>query len=235
VVHDDIVIVDRSRKIVAILPMASSGGAAAQVDRRGGGAQTGSAGDIINLGPDEIRQVQIVLKEKGFYRGEPDGVLGSGTTQALIAFQRQQGMQANGRIDAQTVTALGVPNLSGQRGNQSQPATTGQGGNPQGGNTMQQSPASQNAGDRGQGTPGQPSTGQSSNSMPQQQPANQNAGAGQEGNPSATQSTTTGQGGGSRPPSRTAIRAASAATRTRHKAIPTATKSNNRRFGGAFP
>ena len=80
VVHDDIVIVDRSRKIVATLPMASSGG----------GAQTGSAGDIINLGPDEIRQVQIVLKEKGFYRGEPDGVLGP-TTQALIAFQRQQG------------------------------------------------------------------------------------------------------------------------------------------------
>jgi hypothetical protein len=34
--------------------------------------------------------------------------------------------------------------------------------------------------------------------MPQQQPANQNAGAGQEGNPSATQSTTTGQGGGDR-------------------------------------
>jgi peptidoglycan hydrolase-like protein with peptidoglycan-binding domain len=162
VVQDDIVIVDRTRKIVATLPMASSGRGAAQLDRRGGG-------DMINLGPDEIRQVQIVLKEKGFYRGEPDGVLGSGTTQALIAFQRQQGLQANGRIDTRTVTALGVSNLSGQQGNQNQPATTGQGGNAQGGNTMQQSPA------------------------------NQNAGAGQQGNPSASQPSTTGQGGGDRP------------------------------------
>ena len=42
VVNDDIVIVDRSRRIVTTLPMSSSTGRAAQVDRRGG-AQTGSA------------------------------------------------------------------------------------------------------------------------------------------------------------------------------------------------
>ena len=96
VVHDDIVIVDGSRRIVTTLPMSSSAGNAAQVDRRGGGAQTGSAGDLVNLGPDEIRQVQIVLKERGFYRGEPDGVLGPATTQALIGFQRREGQHANG-------------------------------------------------------------------------------------------------------------------------------------------
>ena len=84
VVNDDIVIVDRSRRIVTTLPMSSSAGGAAQVDRRAGGAPTDSAGDLVNLGPDEIRQVQIVLKERGFYRGEPDGVLGPATTQALI-------------------------------------------------------------------------------------------------------------------------------------------------------
>ena len=151
VVHDDIVIVDRSRRIVTTLPMSSSAGGAAQVDRRGGGggAQTGGAGDLVNLGPDEIRQVQIVLKEKGFYRGEPDGVLGPATTQALIVFQRREGLQANGRIDTRTVTALGVSNRSGRQGNQNEPATTGQGGN-----STQQSPANENAG-RG----GQPSAG----------------------------------------------------------------------------
>src|SRR3954471_1133515 len=154
VVHDDIVIVDRSRRILTTLPMSSSAGGAAQVDRAG--AQTGSAGDVVNLGPDEIRQVQIVLKDRGFYRGEPDGVLGPATTQALIVFQRREGLQANGRIDTRTVTALGVSNRSGQQGNQKEPATTGQGGN-----STQQSPANENAG-RG----GQPSAG-NSNAMPQ--------------------------------------------------------------------
>ena len=50
--------------------------------------------------------------------GEPDGKLGPRTRQALIEFQWQQGFQATGQIDTQTDAALGVSNLSGQRGNQ---------------------------------------------------------------------------------------------------------------------
>jgi peptidoglycan hydrolase-like protein with peptidoglycan-binding domain len=143
--------------------------------------------------PDEIRQVQIVLREKGFYQGEPDGILNPQTTQALIAFQQQQGFQASGRIDTQTVTALGVSTSS----------TTGQTGN-----TMQQQPANQNAGAGQQGTQGgnQPATSPASsgaNTM-QQQPANQNVGAGQQdtGNQSVNQpSSTTGQSGQTGQPS----------------------------------
>ena len=74
VVRDEIVIVDRSRKIVATVPVGSSGGAA-QLGGPGGGARLGTG---MNLSADEIRQVQIALREKGFYRGEPDGVLGPG-------------------------------------------------------------------------------------------------------------------------------------------------------------
>jgi hypothetical protein len=191
------VIVDSSRKIVTTLPMSSSAGGATQVDRRGGGAQTGSAGDLVDLGPDEIRQVQIVLKDRGFYRGEPDGVLGTATTQALIAFQRREGLQANGRNDTRTVTALGVSNRSGQQGNQNQPATTGQRGNaPQQSPEKQQPPANENVGRAGQSSSGQ----NNGNAVPQnsnenqQQPANQNAGAGQQNNRSGNQPATTGQG-----------------------------------------
>ncbi len=79
-----------------VRPCRCSARGAAQIDRRGGGVQTGSAGDLVNLGLDETRQMQIVLKERGFYRGEPDGVLGPATTQALIGFQRREGQQANG-------------------------------------------------------------------------------------------------------------------------------------------
>jgi len=174
--------------------MSSSAGGAAQADR--GGAQTGSADALVDLSPDEIRQVQIVLRERGFYRGEPDGVLGSATTQALIVFQRREGLQANGRIDTRTATALGVSNRSGQQGTQNEPATTGQSGN-----SAQQSPANENAG-RG----GQPSARQnSSNAMPQnnsekQQPANQNAGAEQKNDSRGNQPATTGQGDRSQQP-----------------------------------
>jgi peptidoglycan hydrolase-like protein with peptidoglycan-binding domain len=196
VVRDDIVIVDRSRKIVATVPVGSGGGGA-QLNNTGG-AQVGSTAGGMNLGPQEIRQVQIALKEKGFYRGEPDGVLGPETTQAIITFQQQQGFQASGRIDTQTVSALGVSNLSGT-------STTGQTGN-----TVQQ-PANQNVGAGQQGTQGgnqpAPSTaGTSGNNTMQQQPANQNVGVGQQGtgNQSGSQpSSTTGQSGQASQPSPT--------------------------------
>ena len=145
VVRDEIVIVERSRKIVAVVPVGSSGGGAARLDNTRGAAPSGDVG-ALNLGPDEIRQVQIVLREKGFFKGEPDGVFGPQTRRALIAFQRQQGFEASGRIDSRTVTALGVSNLSGQQGNQGggQPSTTGQGGD-----AAQQPSAAQ---DRGAGS-----------------------------------------------------------------------------------
>jgi peptidoglycan hydrolase-like protein with peptidoglycan-binding domain len=192
VVRDEIVIVDRSRKVVAAVPVGSSGGGAASVDHtRGASPSQGDMG-ALNLAPDEIRQVQLVLKEKGFFKGEPDGVLGPQTTQALIAFQRQEGFEASGRIDSRTVTALGMSNLSGRQGNQgaSQPSTTGQGGD------QMQSPANQDRGAAQQGNQGgsQPATtGQGGDRM--QSPPNQDRGAAQQGNPGGNQPSTTGQGG----------------------------------------
>jgi peptidoglycan hydrolase-like protein with peptidoglycan-binding domain len=192
VVRDEIVIVDRSRKIVDVVPVGSSGGGAARLDSTRGAAPSQGDVAVLNLRPDEIRQVQIVLKEKGFFTGEPDGVLGPRTTQALIAFQRQQGFEASGRIDSRTVTALGMSNLSGQQGNQggSPPSTTGQGGD------ATQQPAAQDRGAGQQGSQGgnQSTTGQGGDRM-QQQPANQDSGAGQQGRQGGNQPSTTGQGG----------------------------------------
>jgi hypothetical protein len=116
-------------------------------------------------------------------------VLGPRTTQALIAFQRQQGFQASGQIDTQTVSALGLSNMTGQQGSvgAGQSTTSGQGGG-----NAQQAPANQNVG------AGQPSTSQSTPNQNapanQSAPANQNMGAGQEGNQGAGQPATTGQG-----------------------------------------
>jgi peptidoglycan hydrolase-like protein with peptidoglycan-binding domain len=75
----------------------------------------------VNLSRDEIRRVQMVLNQKGFSVGKLDGVLGPRTRNALIAFQRQQGLEPTGGIDQPTMIALGISNGATSR-------TSGQGG-----------------------------------------------------------------------------------------------------------
>ena len=85
VVRDEIVIVDRDRHVMAIVPTGASGGA--RLDTRGG---------AMNIGQAEIREIQIELNRMGFNVGEPDGRLGPRTKEALMAFQRQKGFDATG-------------------------------------------------------------------------------------------------------------------------------------------
>ena len=68
--------------------------------------------------------MQIVLKEKGFYRGEPDGVFGPQTRQALIVFQAAAGL-AGERADRQS-DRDGPRHLDPEQGG-AQPSTSGQG------------------------------------------------------------------------------------------------------------
>jgi hypothetical protein len=125
VVRDEIVILDNQRRIVARIPVDTAGGSGSAA--RGGGAQF-----AVDLSPDEIREVQRVLIQRGF-SVELDGVLGPRTRQALIQFQQRQGLQATGQIDSRTIAELGVSVRSGQGGGaDQQPSTAGQGGAGQG-------------------------------------------------------------------------------------------------------
>lgn len=58
--------------------------------------------------PTMIRDVQTQLNAKGYNVGTVDGIWGSRSTQALRDYQRAQGMDASGRLDAQSVSSLGV-------------------------------------------------------------------------------------------------------------------------------
>jgi len=58
---------------------------------------------------DETKKAQEVLKQKGHYQGSIDGVMDSKTRNALMAFQRAQGLSATGTLDDQTKKALGLP------------------------------------------------------------------------------------------------------------------------------
>ena len=69
VVRDEIVIVDRSRRVVGVVPVGSS-----RAEHRGTRASDRGSGPSARLSREEIRRIQMVLKERGVYNGEPDGV-----------------------------------------------------------------------------------------------------------------------------------------------------------------
>jgi len=106
VTGEQIVVVDHSRRIVDVIPVGGSG-------RYGHARGSTTTSDILDLSGPEIRQVQQVLIERGYYRGPVNGVFGPRMREALIRFQRKEGYQASGRIDVRTVSALG---LSGRVG-----------------------------------------------------------------------------------------------------------------------
>ena len=57
--------------------------------------------------PDKvIADVQAVLQDMGYYKGEVDGLLGPLTREALTAYQSDQGLVATAVIDEPTLDAL---------------------------------------------------------------------------------------------------------------------------------
>lgn len=56
----------------------------------------------------ENKAIQQKLKELGYYKGSIDGVYGQGTRSAVIAFQKANGLSADGIVGPKTASVLGV-------------------------------------------------------------------------------------------------------------------------------
>lgn len=56
----------------------------------------------------EVRDIQTVLKSKGYYAGNVDGIFGTQTKNAVIAFQRDNGLKVDGIAGPATLKALGL-------------------------------------------------------------------------------------------------------------------------------
>jgi peptidoglycan hydrolase-like protein with peptidoglycan-binding domain len=67
---------------------------------------------VPNIDHDGIRQVQSLLKQKGFSPGPADGVEGPLTKAAVGDFQKRYGIKTRGVIDNETLLALGAVNLA---------------------------------------------------------------------------------------------------------------------------
>ncbi len=57
---------------------------------------------------EEVRSIQQVLKEQGYYTGNVDGIFGTATKNAVISFQKANGLVADGIAGDKTLKALGV-------------------------------------------------------------------------------------------------------------------------------
>ena len=56
----------------------------------------------------EVTAIQQELKDRGLYSGEVDGIYGTQTEAAVIRFQKQQGLSADGIAGPQTLKKLGI-------------------------------------------------------------------------------------------------------------------------------
>jgi peptidoglycan hydrolase-like protein with peptidoglycan-binding domain len=79
-----------------------------QRDRSGSMGSSRRASGSGHISKDKVKEVQAALKSKGMDPGPEDGVMGPKTQAALREFQKSNSLQATGRIDEKTASALGV-------------------------------------------------------------------------------------------------------------------------------
>ena len=58
--------------------------------------------------PDRLKAIQQALADKGYFQGTPDGTWGPDSTEALKRFQRQENLDADGKLSALSLMALGL-------------------------------------------------------------------------------------------------------------------------------
>lgn len=68
---------------------------------------------------NEVKSIQKKLKELGYYKGEIDGIYGSKTKSAVISFQKNCGLTADGICGKTTLLYLGLGNSSSSGGTSS--------------------------------------------------------------------------------------------------------------------
>lgn len=114
--HVDVMMTEGQQRMVAVpwsgvrVHQDNTGNMTLSLTSRAAGEASPSASPITS-GPaatpsDDVVSAQRQLKERGYYSGPVDGVIGPGTDAALRAFQRDRGLSISGRLDSATIRAL---------------------------------------------------------------------------------------------------------------------------------
>ena len=59
---------------------------------------------------DEVKKIQTALRDKGYFTSNIDGIFGTLTKNAVIAFQKDNGLTPDGIAGQKTLKALGITN-----------------------------------------------------------------------------------------------------------------------------
>lgn len=70
--------------------------------------QAVTAAITIGTQSDTVKTIQKKLKDWGYFDGAVDGIFGEQTRQAVIRFQKKNGLSADGVVGKQTLEALGI-------------------------------------------------------------------------------------------------------------------------------
>jgi hypothetical protein len=54
----------------------------------------------------DVREAQLELRHSGLYNGSVDGMIGPQTKQALVQFQKENGLEPTASLDANTMVAM---------------------------------------------------------------------------------------------------------------------------------
>lgn len=70
----------------------------------------GTVGALSKIGSSgkEVSQIQSRLKEWGYYNGQVDGIFGTQTRNAVIKFQKANGLEPDGIAGSRTLAAIGI-------------------------------------------------------------------------------------------------------------------------------
>jgi peptidoglycan hydrolase-like protein with peptidoglycan-binding domain len=120
--------------IAAVPASAQQSNSAQQRPSASSSTQQKSNAAASSVDQDEIMRAQQALNQKGFAAGKADGIRGLRTERALSRFQKSQGLQPSGRLNDQTLAALGLSKV--QQQDTGQHSTTGQGGDATGDHPM---------------------------------------------------------------------------------------------------
>jgi hypothetical protein len=114
--HVDIVMTEGQQRTIAVpwsgvkLFQDNGGNMTVSLTSRAAGEASPSASPTISTSPtstNDVAAAQQRLKDRGYYSGPVDGVMGPRTAAALRAYQRDHGLSATGRLDSKTASALG--------------------------------------------------------------------------------------------------------------------------------
>ena len=101
--------------VLATLMLAESASAQATSGSTYKAAYKGRKASLVT-GDEMVKAAQQALKDKGHDPGTVDGRMGPKTQAALREFQKAQGMESTGELDAKTTGALGMDGQTSSEG-----------------------------------------------------------------------------------------------------------------------